>query len=43
MRVEVLRDAMVRYFKRNGCYPGRVLVDRIYRIKANRSFYKEKE
>ncbi len=39
---EVLRDAVERYFKRNGHYPARVLVDRIYRTRANRNFCKEK-
>ena len=39
---EVLCDAVERYFKRNGRYPARVLVDRIYRTKANRSFCKER-
>ena len=36
-----LQDAIERYRKRTGCYPGRVLVDQIYRTRSNRAYCKE--
>lgn len=37
----IFQDAVERYRKRTGHYPVRVLVDQIYRTKANRSYCKE--
>jgi len=31
----VLQDAVERFFKRNGCYPKKVLADKIYRNRSN--------
>ena len=38
----VLPDAVERFKERTGRYPSRVLVDRIYRTKANRDFCRER-
>lgn len=38
----VLQDAVERYRERNGHYPRKVLVDRIYRTKDNRGWCKER-
>lgn len=37
----VLQGAVEAYYKRNGHYPMRVLVDQIYRTRANRKYCKE--
>ena len=37
-----LQDAIERYKKRTGAYPGRVLVDQIYRTRDNRAYCKER-
>lgn len=39
---EVLIDAIERYEKRTGCYPKRVLADKIYRNRNNLNYCKEK-
>lgn len=36
-----LQEAIIRYYERTGSYPERVLVDQIYRIRANRNFCKD--
>jgi len=37
----IFQDAIERYKERNGHYPERVLVDQIYRTRANRAYCKE--
>ena len=37
-----LQDAIERYKERTGAYPGRVLVDQIYRTRDNRAYCKER-
>lgn len=37
-----LKDAIKRYYERNGYYPERVLADKIYRTRENISYCKEK-
>lgn len=36
-----LQEAIIRYYERTGSYPERVLVDQIYRTRANRNFCKD--
>ena len=36
-----LQEAVIKYYERTGSYPERVLVDQIYRTRANRNFCKE--
>lgn len=38
---ENLQPAIERYFERNGCYPERVLADKIYRNRANLQYCRE--
>ncbi len=36
-----LQESAERYWERNGCYPGVILADRIYRNRANLNYCKE--
>lgn len=36
-----LQEAVIRYYERTGSYPERILVDQIYRTRANRNFCRD--